>query len=153
MFLDDEFDYNNDDRDGDENEDRKPKAKHHSTSNYHDEITTMHIQYEAKLPIRENETNHESDSNDDISIECYANFGEELETDDKLMVIVEIPSGCILQKFEIGQGDNEVTLSFEKHPMSFNPSAIQKILYKKNIVQDPPNQNGVSLASKQWKLP
>ena len=57
-----------------------------------DEISSMHIQYEANLPIRKHAIADDKKDLDAV-IEMLVDAEEELEVEDKIMAILEIPSG------------------------------------------------------------
>ncbi len=88
----------------------------------------MFIQYEAKLPVRSDKYDVESMSTKYLE--------ESFETEDKIMILVEIPSGSVLDSFELDDTGSMVKLKFTKHPMSLNPQAVQLVLHRQGVVED-----------------
>ena len=123
---------------------KKPANKTKTTTNKQaaalkkgseDQIQPMYVQYGVKLPVWD--TQEATLSMDDIA----AMNDEELATDDRLITVVEIPSGSELETFELDEKGTSILLTFKKHPLSLNVRAIQQILFMKKIVQDPLNSD------------
>jgi len=78
---------------------------------FDENITNFVLQYELQLPIH-----NENDEVDDFG---YALV--ELDTEDVLVLLVEAPSGCTLDTFNLNDARSQLHLMFKKHPLSLNP--------------------------------
>jgi hypothetical protein len=60
---------------------------------------------------------------------------ESFNAENKIMILVEIPSGSILNSFELGDTGSMVKLKLNKNPMSLNPQAVQLVLHCQGVVE------------------